>query len=316
MALSQAGDLLQQVQELQRQMGEIQATLGATVNAGQPAPRPNPPKTVTNPRARIPGTSWAEEMDVRDPIDIGEDDPEEEPDNDAVSQADAAGQRPVVEVSQRTEEHLRRSFVSMKNADRRWLADSFSLPKVAVTRTPSLDSVMSAQCSKNTKTLDKALARIQTLNSDALAPLTELLEQINGEKEVTIDQVGYAVESAITLLGNASAQMSTLRRQKVLEEYNRDLLSFAQGREAEFLAAAPQLFGPKFPGDATEHLEQLAALRKAKAPTSSTNTSVFRKATNYQSGGRQRSFAPRPRPTPYARPTKSQGFKKGAKDPK
>ena len=26
----------------------------------------------------------------------------------------------------------------------------------------------------------------------------------------------------------------------------------------EFLAAAPQLFGPKFPGDATEHLEQLA----------------------------------------------------------
>ena len=101
MALSQAGDLLQQVQELQRQMGEIQATLGANVNAGQPAPRPNPPKTVTNPRARIPGTSWAEEMDVRDPIDNGEDDPEEDPDNDAVSQADAAGQRPVVEVSQR-----------------------------------------------------------------------------------------------------------------------------------------------------------------------------------------------------------------------
>ena len=148
MALSQAGDLLQQVQELQRQMGEIQArriqeTLRANVNAEQPAPRSNPPKTVTNPRARIPGTSWAEEMDVLDPINNGEDDPEEDPDNDATSQADAPGQLSVVEVSQRTEEHLLRSFVSMKNADRRRLADSFSLPKVAVTRTPSLDAVMS-----------------------------------------------------------------------------------------------------------------------------------------------------------------------------
>ena len=53
---------------------------------------------------------------------------------------------------------------------------------------------------------------MQTLNLDALTPLAELLEQINGEKEITADQVGYAVESAITLLGNASAQMSTLRR--------------------------------------------------------------------------------------------------------
>ena len=44
-------------------------------------------------------------------------------------------------------------------------------------------------------------------------------------------------------------------------------LSFAQGREVEFLTAAPQLFGPKFPGDVTKHLEQLATLRKAKAST-------------------------------------------------
>ena len=152
-------------------------------------------------------------MDVLDPIDSndnGEDYPEEDPDNDATSQANATKQRSVAEVSQCIEEHLLRSFVSMKNTDRRRLADSFSLPKVAATRTSSLSAVMSAQCSKNTKTLDKALAHIQTLNSDVLAPLTELLEQINGKKEVTIDQVGYAVESAITLLGNASTQMSTL----------------------------------------------------------------------------------------------------------
>lgn len=307
MALSQAGDLVQQVQDMQRQMGEIQEMLRANANSGLPIPRPEPPKTASDPHSRIPGTSWSEEMDIIDPIGPGDDG--EEPEEDT------AGQRRVVEVSQRTEEHLLRSFASMKNADRRRLADGFALPKVAVTRTPLLDTVMSAQCSKTTKTLDKALARIQTLNLDALAPLIDLLEQLNGEKEITSDQVGYAVESAITLLGNASAQMSTLRRQKVLEEYNRDLLSFAQGREAEFLAAAPQLFGPKFPGDAAEHLDQLAALRKAKASTSSTNPSVFRKASAYQTG-RQRSYVPRQRPPPYARSARNQNFKKGTKDPK
>ena len=39
----------------------------------------------------------------------------------------------------------------------------------------------------------------------------------------------------ITLLGNTLAQMSMLHSQGVLEEYNKDLLMFAQGREAEFL---------------------------------------------------------------------------------
>ena len=164
--------------------------LRANANSGLPIPRPEPPKTASDPHSRILGTSWSEEMDIIDPIGPGDDG--EEPEEDT------AGQRRVVEVSQRTEEHLLRSFASMKNADRRRLADGFALPKVAVTRTPSLDTVMSAQCSKTTKTLDKALARIQTLNLDALAPLIDLLEQLNGEKEITSDQVGYAVESAIT----------------------------------------------------------------------------------------------------------------------
>ena len=106
---------------------------------------------------------------------------------------------------------------------------------------------------------------------------------MNGEKEITTDQVGYAVESAITLLGNAAAQMSTLRRQKVLKKYNHNLLSFAQGRVTEFLTA-PQLFEQKFPGDAAKHMEQLLALRKAKTSTSSASTSGFWKASSYQSG--------------------------------
>ena len=73
--------------------------------------------------------------------------------------------------------------------------------------------------------------------------------------------------------------MSALRCQKVLEEYNKDLITFAQGkeREAEFLKAAPDLFGSKFPRDATEHLAQLAALQKAKASSSSNSSPDYRK---------------------------------------
>jgi len=230
----------------------------------------------------------------------------------------------VAEVSERTEQHLVRSFAPMDNKDRRKLADSFALPRVAVTKTPDLDKIMAAQCSKSIKTNDKALARIQALNSDALGPLTELMELLNRENEEDEvpdlrDQVGYVVESAITLLGNAFAQMSALRRQKVLEEYNKELITFAQGkeRETEFLKAAPDLFGSKFPRDATEHLAQLAALQKAKASTSSNSSSSFRKPPSYHST-HSRYYTPRQRPQPYSRQGKGGGghIKKVPKGPK
>jgi len=93
-----------------------------------------------------------------------------------------------------------------------------------------------------------------------------LLEKLNSDEvEISAEDVVYAVESAVTLLGNASSQMSGLRRQKVLEEYNKDLLSFAKEREATFIKAAPLLFGPQFPKDASDHLEQVAALKRAKS---------------------------------------------------
>ena len=98
-----------------------------------------------------------------------------------------------------------------------------------------------------------------------------------------------------------------LRHQRVLEEYNKDLLTFAQGRETEFLKAAPELFGPKFPRDATEHLDQLAALRKAKSSSSGTGSSLgFQKPPSYQSN-HQRYYAPRQRPQPYSQPAKGGG---------
>lgn len=231
MVLSEASGLVEAVQELQRQMKQIQDTLQANHSANS--------SSLVSSSPTIPRTSWAEEMEEHQVED------EDRPDTGNSSKAPHVP-RKVTDVSERTEQHLVQGFACMEDEDRRTLANSFALPKVAVTNTPDLDKIMVAQCSKNTKVNDQALARTQALYSDTLGPLTEVLELLNKEgedfTEEHLNQVGYAVESAITLLGNAFAQMSQLRRQKILEEYNKELLTFAQGRKS-FLKAAPELFG-------------------------------------------------------------------------
>ena len=194
-------------------------------------------------------------MNIRDPIENGED----------ASSTGIRDEVRLVDVGPWTDEHLKQGSVLMKNTDRRQLRNAFSLPKVPVTKTPSLDPVMVAQCSKSTKANDKTLACLQALTLDAVGPLTDLLEKLNSDAvEIDADKVGCAVEPAITLIGNASSQISIFRREKILEEYNMDLLSFAQDREGEFIKAALMLFGAQFPKDAADHLEQVAALRRAK----------------------------------------------------
>ena len=65
--------------------------------------------------------------------------------------------------------------------------------------------------------------------------------------------------------GNASSHCTALRRTNVLDEYNKDLLSF--GQDSELFTSATTLFGPSFPEKAVEHLKQLHTLRQAgKAP--------------------------------------------------
>ena len=91
------------------------------------------------------------------------------------------------------------------------------------------------------------------------------------------------MESAVTVLDNVFSQILGLQRQKVLEEYNKDLLSFVKEREATFIKAAPLLFELQFPKDTADHLEQVAALKRAKP--SSSDTSGFCKASSSQWSG-------------------------------
>lgn len=96
------------------------------------------------------------------------------------------------------------------------------------------------------KSTGTALACLQALTLDAVGPLTDLLEKIaaGGESlEDTLDHqvVEDAVQTAIILLGNASTQLSIYCPTKVLEEFNKDLISFAEKKELELRGVAPQL---------------------------------------------------------------------------
>ena len=175
-----------------------------------------------------------------------------------------------VKVGEATEAILQQAFTPLKNADRLMLRRQFLVPDLPITMAPKLDKVMGAECQSGVKSTDTALARLQVLALDAVGPLTSLLEKMASSGESSDDAMDLqivedAVQSALVLLGNATTQFSLYRRTKVLEDFNKDLISFAEEKEPELRTAAPQLFGSAFTKQAAEHLEQVETLRKAKA---------------------------------------------------
>ena len=164
-----------------------------------------------------------------------------------------------------TEDFLCKAFTPVSNTDRRQLWQQFIVPDMLFTTTPRLDKVMAAECSKSLKSTDNLLSRIQVLFLDAVGPLSGLLDKVNNGAEVSIDDMEDAVKAALTFVGNASSQCTSLRRTGILEEYNKDLMSFGQESGELFASATNTLFGPSFPEKAAERIKQLQTLRQARA---------------------------------------------------
>ena len=174
-----------------------------------------------------------------------------------------------VKVREDTELLLQRAFTPLKNPDRRALRRQFLVPDSPVTMAPKLDKVMAAECLPGVRSTDQSLARLQALMLDAVGPLTDLLEKMGNSEdgnEETLDfqVVEDTIQSALAFLGNAATQFSIYRRTKILEEYNKELVSFSEELEPELRAAAPLLFGPSFTKQAADHLGQVEALKKVK----------------------------------------------------
>ena len=205
----------------------------------------------------VTGLSWAKRMDLEN--ESGED----LADN---STGDRSGSDKVhlTQIQDSTKEGLCKAFNPMNNTKRRQLRQQFIVPDSVFIMSPWLDKIMAAECSKSTKSADHQLSRIQALFLDAAGPLSGLLDSINQGTEVTLDDMESAVKAALTFLGNASSQCTTLRRVNILEEYNKDLISFSQESEDLFDSAKGTLFGPSFAEKAAEHLKQIQTLRRAK----------------------------------------------------
>ena len=180
-----------------------------------------------------------------------------------------------VKVREETELVLQKAFAPLKNQDHRALRHQFLVPDMPLTMAPKLDKVMAAECIPAVRTSDQSLARLQALMLDTVGPLTDLRERISrsvsseGQEDeedqgLDLQVVEDSVQSALAFLGNAATQFSAYRRTKILEEYNKDLVSFSEEVEPDLRAAAPLLFGQSFTKQAADHLGQVEALRKVK----------------------------------------------------
>ena len=136
---------------------------------------------------------------------------------------------------------------------------------MAPARTPQLDGYIKSEVPHQVKSADKDLAKIQTFVLDALAPLTPLVSilDLNSRDHCpayqdTIDTISTAVE----LLGNASATITHLRREKLTLGLNKTLLSLCQDDE-NFKSAALALFDPEFAKRSKEHIHQVKAMQFA-----------------------------------------------------
>ncbi len=102
------------------------------------------------------------------------------------------------------------------------------------------------------------------------------------------DEVLKAAESAAELLGNASAKLSQLRREKLTSDFNKSLLPLVKSG-MDFSEASPRLFGAEFAKLAKEHVEEMKAL-KSTLPSRSDSRPFFRSGPSRRGGsGRYRS---------------------------
>ena len=138
------------------------------------------------------------------------------------------------------------------------------------------------------KTSDNTLSQIQALFLDAVGPLTGVLEGINQSKELSTEDVEGAVKAALTFLGNASSQCTTLWRIGILRYYNKDLVSYGTESDELFSSATTTLLGPMFPEKAATHLQQMQTFRSACCSLPSKPKQGFWKAPSQciQRGGK------------------------------
>ena len=192
----------------------------------------------------------------------------------------------LIEVSEKTSKFLSQKCTQrVSNQERLKIRQQYPSPKVPATRTPQLDSYIKQEVSSGVKGGDKHLVRIQTFVLDALAPLTSLVETHNKGECLKEKEVLKAVTAAMELIGNASSNISRIRREKVVLALNKALLPITAD-DSNFKEAAPALFGKNFANQSKELIDQVKAMRFSLPGKSGTGRrSFFRNGPPQTVGG-------------------------------
>ena len=120
-----------------------------------------------------------------------------------------------------------------------------------------------------------------------MGPLAAAHDDLVSTDDPDLDRIQQAIQLALCILGNASAQFSQERRSKALARLNPDLKSLVD--DEDFSKSAPFLFGPGFEKKAKERSEAVICLRKAaNAPKKGVGPSkkFFRGVRSQWRGGR------------------------------
>ena len=198
--------------------------------------------------------NWADRMsdDEQEEMDFSKE--VEWPDSDTEQQ-----ESKLVEVSEKTKKLLEEKCTQrVQDSVTFQTRGKYPLLKVVATKTPHLDSYLKTELSSTTKSDDKELAKIQTFMLNTLAPLTSILEA--DSEKVSYDEVIDATKAAVALIGNANAQISHLRRQKVISQVNKALMPIVED-DSNFQDSAPSLFGTEFAKKCKDLVDQVKAMR-------------------------------------------------------
>ena len=144
------------------------------------------------------------------------------------------------------------------------------------------------------KAADRGLAGLQGLVLDAAIPLVNMLESARAGT-LNPKDAAESAQQALKLVGNASAHISTERRQRASQCLNKELSTLVEN-ESTFDDAAPFLFGSSFQQKMKDHVEALRNLKQASTSYGQGRQQPFRKGYPPKSrgGGNSRGRGQRP----------------------
>jgi len=120
-----------------------------------------------------------------------------------------------------------------------------------------LNDAMELLLPQRTKSFDTYLSKLQQFTMDAMAPIAWLREQML-QGEVDEESATKALDTALELLGNASAHFIVERRKEVIKHLNSDLKYLDV---KEFPQGGSSLYGEDFRNKAKAAVDNIRALK-------------------------------------------------------